>query len=574
MPIHVRSRRLSVSRIKEEFPKNEGVTYTVGNISGSGPFIFDVTRNGPEPWCQLAPTYPHSNIPVPFSESVTSKTIAGIWEGTKVFERFGPDSSKFHVNEPTGLRRTERANGRLLGFRGYNSKGEEVLLSEAEARDRIYKTAFRWVFRNKVRELVEAIRLLSYSTDVILLDDATCEDTKDVTRPISTAALIRAEISAVYDNEANREYYHNTAKGNLVQLPDPFLCAVAARICRRMIASLDIDAFPDDHAVEMWIAWMRAFASDPHDTALPLRLQQRYTPRNVAETVNSLVDAVAQRRALATEGSGLAIVDYSTTSALRSALSSALSVGELVKQAAANRADSDSRVHQAFRLRQRAVAAIHEALASCGEVDGEMVAALESDIQRAYRECVANGSVIPGMLAAPDYLFLIPAYFSLKRVGDVVHIVDAIDARILRHFQEQPDYLFNLDPFQFEEVICEVVSAFGWNAAVTSRTKDGGFDILALDNGVLKNKYLIECKRYRKKPVGVQLVRSLHGVVEEEQATKGILVSTSGFTKPAQALLDKHSWKLEGCDFQRLLEWLEEYHRMTLVSSKGIIKTP
>ena len=52
--------------------------------------IFDVTSKGE--YKTLSPFYPHGGIPIPFSGSVTSQSVEGIWQGLKVFEHEGIDS--------------------------------------------------------------------------------------------------------------------------------------------------------------------------------------------------------------------------------------------------------------------------------------------------------------------------------------------------------------------------------------------------------------------------------------------------------------------------------------------------
>lgn len=70
---------------------------------------------------------------------------------------------------------------------------------------------------------------------------------------------------------------------------------------------------------------------------------------------------------------------------------------------------------------------------------------------------------------------------------------------------------------------------------MTPPQKDGGRDILA-DQSVpsRRERLLIECKRYSK-PVSVCLLRSLLGVVSSEKANKGVLVTSSHFTRAAVA---------------------------------------
>ena len=66
---------------------------------------------------------------------------------------------------------------------------------------------------------------------------------------------------------------------------------------------------------------------------------------------------------------------------------------------------------------------------------------------------------------------------------------------------------------------------------MTQASRDGGVDCVAFDNrAIFGGKVIIQAKRY-KNTVPVSAVRDLFGSVHNEGASKGILVTTSGFGK-------------------------------------------
>lgn len=100
---------------------------------------------------------------------------------------------------------------------------------------------------------------------------------------------------------------------------------------------------------------------------------------------------------------------------------------------------------------------------------------------------------------------------------------------------QNPEYAYNLEPWEFEEFVADVFRRMGFNADVTQKTHDGGKDIVATFEigGVLYTTYF-ECKKYSPdRPVGVNIVRELYGVMERECVDKGVIVTTSHFTKGA-----------------------------------------
>jgi hypothetical protein len=130
--------------------------------------------------------------------------------------------------------------------------------------------------------------------------------------------------------------------------------------------------------------------------------------------------------------------------------------------------------------------------------------------------------------------------------------------RMLSAARAKPSELFDLSPRHFEELVAEIWRKFGYRVELTSQTRDGGRDIIALKEAEVNLRFLIECKRYqRQHKVGVQMVRSLYGVKVDECATKAILATTSTFTKAANDLFKRHVWELEPRDYDGVVDWIK-----------------
>jgi restriction system protein len=71
----------------------------------------------------------------------------------------------------------------------------------------------------------------------------------------------------------------------------------------------------------------------------------------------------------------------------------------------------------------------------------------------------------------------------------------------------------------------------GLDTRQTQPSRDGGVDCVAYDpRPIFGGKVVIQAKRY-KDTVGVSAVRDLYGTMQNEGASKGILVTTSGYGK-------------------------------------------
>jgi hypothetical protein len=176
--VHVVSRRRAAASIAAAFP---------------GAVVLDVTSRGPQPWVRLSPFYPHGGIPVPFTPGEVGASVEGIWQALKVFESADVDSAKLRVTTMTGLKRTVRRYGAVLGHR--RGLHGDTLLGYEAARREIYLPSYRWVLDGPARDVVDELRALSLRSDVVLLDYTTNGDVSDLTRPLSHAALVARHLT-------------------------------------------------------------------------------------------------------------------------------------------------------------------------------------------------------------------------------------------------------------------------------------------------------------------------------------------------------------------------------------------
>jgi len=113
--------------------------------------------------------------------------------------------------------------------------------------------------------------------------------------------------------------------------------------------------------------------------------------------------------------------------------------------------------------------------------------------------------------------------------------IEEIDA--LSGLDQRPN-LMELTPSEFESLITNLFQKMGLEARQTQASRDGGVDCVAFDpRPIFGGKVVIQAKRY-KNTVGVSAVRDLYGTVQNEGASKGILVTTSGYGKASFEFAD------------------------------------
>ena len=120
---------------------------------------------------------------------------------------------------------------------------------------------------------------------------------------------------------------------------------------------------------------------------------------------------------------------------------------------------------------------------------------------------------------------------------------DMVDPRfvqetdVLSELDQRPN-LMELSPTEFESLVTNLFEKMGLETRQTQASRDGGVDCVAYDaRPILGGKVVIQAKRY-KHTVGVSAVRDLFGTMQNEGASKGILVTTSGYGKASFQFAD------------------------------------
>ena len=125
---------------------------------------------------------------------------------------------------------------------------------------------------------------------------------------------------------------------------------------------------------------------------------------------------------------------------------------------------------------------------------------------------------------------------------------------VLSSIDQRPN-LMELTPGEFEALITNLFEKMGLETRLTQASRDGGVDCVAYDpRPIFGGKVVIQAKRY-KNTVGVSAVRDLFGTMQNEGASKGILVTTSGYGKASFEFADgKPLELLAGSNLLYLLE--------------------
>lgn len=121
-------------------------------------------------------------------------------------------------------------------------------------------------------------------------------------------------------------------------------------------------------------------------------------------------------------------------------------------------------------------------------------------------------------------------------------IVTEVNDELLSELSIKPELLHNLSSYNFERVVARIFEKQGFSVEITPKTRDGGKDIFIAKQGLASFLFYVECKKYAPdKPVGIDIIQRLYGVISAEKANGGFIATTSYFTKPAKDYIEEYN---------------------------------
>ncbi len=149
----------------------------------------------------------------------------------------------------------------------------------------------------------------------------------------------------------------------------------------------------------------------------------------------------------------------------------------------------------------------------------------------------------------------------LAHRGPCVELIE-ISNELLFHLRKKPLDILNLDPNQFEVLICDRLRAMGmWVRRVGSVYEaDGGIDIVAGPEKYPTFPFLlaVQAKHHRSKTrkTGAGPVREFQAVVQNKPFQAGLLITNTSFTPSAQWEAQNRAHIVRLRDLEDLKRWI------------------
>ncbi len=140
------------------------------------------------------------------------------------------------------------------------------------------------------------------------------------------------------------------------------------------------------------------------------------------------------------------------------------------------------------------------------------------------------------------------------------------------------DRVKKCSPQFFERLVIFLLVRMGYGGSLkdagqaVGRTGDGGIDGFIREDKLGLDNIYVQAKRWTDKPVGSPEIDQFAGALSKKKATKGILITTSTFTKDALASVREHSSRIILIDGSTLVDYMIDHGVGVSVASTYEIK--
>ncbi|WP_291115326.1 restriction endonuclease [Flavobacterium sp. UBA6135] len=154
----------------------------------------------------------------------------------------------------------------------------------------------------------------------------------------------------------------------------------------------------------------------------------------------------------------------------------------------------------------------------------------------------------------PDYNLFKEEFRSIREVND----------KIIYEITKNPKYLDFLHPEGFEDLVSKIYGNFGFEVKRVGRWNqaDKGVDIIGVNRNTSVGdfKIVLQCKHTKNK-IQPSIIRELNGILDTQNALKGIVVTSNYFTKNTLKEAHNDFYRIELKDRDFLINSLDNFFK-------------
>lgn len=206
--------------------------------------------------------------------------------------------------------------------------------------------------------------------------------------------------------------------------------------------------------------------------------------------------------------------------------------------------------------------------------EGQAAMALHKDGEAFYKEAVKLYHQWKAANSAAGVA--LPAEDALELLDDDQSAAVTFDQAEEQAWTEIEGHLAAIDPFEFQELVADLLHAMGYHVTWKSPPgKDGGLDLIAFTDplGTQSPRIKVQVKRQQAKVTSDGL-KSFVALIGGQEV--GIFVALGGFTKDAEDYARMQAQqRITLIDAERLVElWIEHYRKLSDIARQRLPLAP
>lgn len=127
------------------------------------------------------------------------------------------------------------------------------------------------------------------------------------------------------------------------------------------------------------------------------------------------------------------------------------------------------------------------------------------------------------------------------------------------------DFIIQKNPYEFQDLVAALLRAMNYHTSfIAQKGKDGGIDIIAYQDplGIQKPRIKVQVKHYPETPIGVEVIRSLKGLINHGEEV-GLFVTSGRFSNEAERFAREANVHIKLINGEELISlWQQYYSKM------------